>query len=148
MIKMKWNTFAGGTSSKDGTNSYSARGWFGLFTIDPPSAMRPRSGYAVRWANETGLPVKHTSGLWSDVGSFVSPAAAKTAASAYVEKHLKRDALSRVEARHEVPVLRREDGQARHGEGRHSSGLLESAVARSGIVRLMRFVVAILGYGV
>ena len=87
---LSWNMYAGGTSAAEGKRSYDAHGWFGQFVINPPSVMRPRSGYSLQWANSKGLLVTHTHmGLWHDVGQgYRSPASAKAAAQAYIDKHL------------------------------------------------------------
>src|SRR6185312_15720030 len=93
-IKLDWHTYAGGTSAREGTHSYDAKGWFGEFHVWPPQLpaqgeRRRTRGYLVQWANSKGLVVTHTNaGLWHDVGVFKSPAIAKKAACDYLSAHL------------------------------------------------------------
>ena len=74
---LKWNTFGGGTGAHHG-NSYSARGECGEYHVDPPSTRD--GGYRLAWANTMGKAAPH-GGLWHELGTFRSPAAAKGAAA-------------------------------------------------------------------
>ena len=62
-----WNTYAGGTGEHHGRNSYSIRGDFGYYSIQPTSKGlgRAKGPYIVQFADEKGLLGK---GLWSQLG--------------------------------------------------------------------------------
>lgn len=81
---MTWHTYAGGTGAAAGKQSYDARGAFGEYHIWPPSALHPRAGYRLQWANTQRMKAPH-GGLWHDLGSFRSPAAAKAAAKKHAD---------------------------------------------------------------
>lgn len=94
--KMSWSTFAGGTGAHHGS-SYSARGEFGEYHINPPSSRH--GGYGLQWANTKSFEGHGGhGGLWHDLGTFRSPAAAKKAAKEHASR-LTRGPYSRDPAR-------------------------------------------------
>ena len=48
--KLDWHTYAGGTSAKEGTHSYDAKGWFGEFRVFPLGPLSCRRGERARAA--------------------------------------------------------------------------------------------------
>ena len=83
--KFEWHTFAGGTGAFNPShNSYSTRGNYGEYHIDPPQ--RRGGAYSLKWAN-TRSASGHGghSGLWHDLGHFRSPAQAKSAAKKHAD---------------------------------------------------------------
>lgn len=78
----KWNTFAGGTGAAEGKHSYSyVTGIKGEYHISPFTRKYGRhAGYILRYAATGGQPRGSHGGLWHDLGTFRSPAAAAKAA--------------------------------------------------------------------
>jgi hypothetical protein len=78
----KWTTSAGGTGAAEGKHGYSFKsGIKGEYHIWPFTTKHGRHvGYALKYAATGGAPRGGHSGLWHELGTFSSPAAAARAA--------------------------------------------------------------------
>lgn len=92
--KLRWSTFAGGTSAWEGARGYAARTEFGGYHIDPVTTQYGRrAGYSVMF--EIGGPglrplpdSMRQSGLWRDLGKARSPNEAKAVAQEHHDEIL------------------------------------------------------------